>query len=157
MKQFYVGGPESMRGWLVRSIGPGGENTGGGPNNFVQSGDIHLEVNAEWRLPLFAFAGINYESAIFVDMGNVWVLYPDSERPTAQLNVENFKKHNAVNTGIGLRVDFTYFILRLDGGIILRTPYNNNPSGAEKYWVRPFSKAVGNKNMNFNLALGYPF
>ena len=157
VKQFYVGGPESMRGWLVRSIGPGGENTGGGPNNFVQSGDIHLEVNAEWRLPLFAFAGINYESAIFVDMGNVWVLYPDSERPTAQLNVENFKKHNAVNTGIGLRVDFTYFILRLDGGIILRTPYNNNPSGAEKYWVRPFSKAVGNKNMNFNLALGYPF
>ena len=155
VKQFYVGGPESMRGWLARSVGPGGVRAENGANSFVQSGDIHLEFNMEYRMPLFTLSGILYESAIFLDMGNVWLLYPDEERPQSQLTLENFYKHNAVNTGLGLRLDFTYFILRLDMGIRLRNPYSTIRDGQETYWKT--GRQVLKDRPNFNLALGYPF
>ena len=155
VKQFYVGGPESMRGWLARSVGPGGVRAENGANSFVQSGDIHLEFNMEYRMPLFTLSGILYESAIFLDMGNVWLLYPDEERPQSQLTLENFSKHNAVNTGLGLRLDFTYFILRLDMGIRLRNPYSTIRDGQETYWKT--GRQVLKDRPNFNLALGYPF
>ena len=158
VKQFYVGGPESMRGWLIRSIGPGGVIPESEANSFVQSGDIHIEMNLEYRLPLFSLAGINYETAFFLDVGNVWLLYNDTDRPSAQLNWENFKKHNAVNSGIGLRIDFTYFILRLDAGIRLRYPYPTVEGQTTRYWKTPRQVFNFNTNKpNINLALGYPF
>ena len=144
-----------MRGWLARSVGPGGVRAENGANSFVQSGDIHLEFNMEYRMPLFTLSGILYESAIFLDMGNVWLLYPDEERPQSQLTLENFYKHNAVNTGLGLRLDFTYFILRLDMGIRLRNPYSTIRDGQETYWKT--GRQVLKDRPNFNLALGYPF
>lgn len=165
VKQFYVGGPESMRGWLIRSLGPGGVIPESAANSFVQSGDIHAELNLEYRLDMFTLAGIKYEAAVFLDIGNVWVLYSDPERPSAQLNWENFKKHNALNTGLGLRVDFTYFILRLDAGLPLRSPYLIQGIGTDRYWYNPrdyFNHIIGSDDikiakLNFNLALGYPF
>lgn len=157
VKQFYVGGPESMRGWLIRSIGPGGVIPESEANSFVQSGDIHIELNFEYRLPLFSLGGINYETALFFDMGNVWLLYDDSDRPNAQLTWNNFKNYNAVNSGIGLRIDFTYFILRVDAGIRLRNPYPTLEDNQEYFWVKPGEILGANNKANFNLALGYPF
>jgi len=179
VKQFYVGGPNSIRGWVVRELGPGGyiDSLTVGRNErsrnrllFYQTGDLKLEFNAEYRFPIFS----RLNGAIFLDGGNIWSIQQDTSRLGSQFRLtarrfENtevkypvndpFYKQIALSTGFGIRLDLTYFIFRLDGGVKLRSPYPLDTQGdtvqASDYWYG-FRK-WGIRDVNFNLGLGYPF
>lgn len=151
-KQFYLGGPSSMRAWKIRELGPGSstnESTLDPDFNqpYAQVGDFKLEMNAEYRFPLFW----RLNSAIFMDVGNIWSL-GNSDSPNALLT-NHFWKELAVGTGTGLRIDMTFFILRLDWGIKLKLPYQRENGS---YWA--FSK-FGQyfTESNLNLAISMPF
>ena len=156
VKQFFVGGPSSIRAWRIREIGPGGYvaiDTScncpvKGVQPFFQAADFRLEFNGELRFPLFWWV----KGAVFVDGGNIWTLQPDPERPQSQLSW-NFYKDLAIGTGFGLRFDFDYFVFRFDWGLKLRRPYKTDQQG---YWV-DWSGASWRDISNFNLAVGYPF
>ncbi|MBK8492308.1 MAG: BamA/TamA family outer membrane protein [Saprospirales bacterium] len=176
VKQFYVGGPQSVRAWNARAIGPGGyldpltQSSGVNPTLFYQTAEFKLDFNAEYRFPIFTLFGIKYEGALFLDAGNVWTTYPDSTRRFSQLRwtptydefnnklSDNLFKYIAVGTGFGLRLDFAYFILRLDLGMKLRNPYpqiDDLGNVKEVFWRSPFQN--GWSDLNLNLGLGYPF
>ena len=154
VKQFSVGGPQSIRAWQIRQLGPGGnpvvEASGGQP--YFSTGDLKLEFNAEYRFDLFWLL----KSAIFLDMGNVWLL--DSNTADEKFS-RNWYKQIAIGTGLGLRLDLSYVLFRLDMGYKLRNPYPDADSGS--YWYHNSSNPLDldsfKKNWNFNLAIGYPF
>jgi outer membrane protein assembly factor BamA len=152
IKQFYVGGPSSIRAWQIRELGPGGFqdpfNNPDGDLPFYQTGDIKIEGAAEYR---FDIAWI-FEGALFVDAGNVWTVQDDPTRPDAVFS-NNFLKQIAVGTGIGLRMDFTYFRIRLDFGYKLRNPYPIEG----KYWLFDNFKDFSFRQFTTNFAIGYPF
>ncbi|MCB0640677.1 MAG: BamA/TamA family outer membrane protein, partial [Phaeodactylibacter sp.] len=187
VQQFFVGGPQSIRAWSAREIGPGGHRDSltigpdANPTVFYQTGDFKFEVNAEYRFHLFSFFGVKYDGAIFLDAGNVYTLSADSSRALTQLLWtpkyerigdrevkvgDNLFKYLAIGTGFGLRVDFSYFIFRLDIGLKLRNPYPTlalepgtdgaPPRYREIYW-RDLSPFFGADHLNFNIGLGYPF
>lgn len=156
VKQFFVGGPAGLRAWRIREIGPGGyvvidEATGKakalGPP-FYQAADFRFEFNAELRFPLFWWL----KGAVFVDAGNIWTLKPDPERPEAHLAWNSYR-NIALGTGFGLRLDFDYFVFRVDLGLKLRRPYTTPTEG---HWV-DWSGGDFREISNLNIAIGYPF
>ena len=151
VKQYFVGGPYSIRGWSVRELGPGGYeqvNTGTNSQPFFQTGDIKFELGLEYRFDLFWL----FEGALFFDAGNIWTLLEDIDRPGSEFG-NDFYKQIAIATGLGLRFDFTYFILRLDLGYKLKNPYQSVGHG---YWAHPSLKDMLGQ-ANYNIAIGYPF
>lgn len=156
VKQFFVGGPNSLRSFRARAIGPGTfrpETAGSG--NFIPdlTGDIRLELNAEYRAKIVSIL----DWAAFVDAGNIWLQNEDEvNRPGAAFS-SDFMKELAVGGGLGLRFDLTFLILRTDIAIPFRLPYNEpNDRWVFKHinfrdpdWRR--------NNIVFNLAIGYPF
>lgn len=181
VKQFFVGGANSMRAWAPRGLGPGGYvdslslNTDNNLRLF-QTGDFRLELNLEYRFPIASF----FKGAFFADIGNVWTLNPDEndERPGSQFlfkarpNADNsfvhqpFYRQLAVGMGTGLRVDLSYFIFRLDASLPMRYNYPHNGQGIEltrdgsdipesAYW-RKFN-TFGLSDITWQLGLGYPF
>ncbi len=172
-KQFYSGGPNSIRGWRIRELGPGQyvEPTPNPPVNsnsaipFYQTGDIQLEFNAEYRFDIFWF----FEGALFLDAGNIWTFKEDPDRVGSQFrfsqkrdgdgNIVNdvFTKQIAVSSGLGIRGDFTYFIIRFDLGLKMRTPYTD-PNNNDRYWrFNELKNTTFRNGINYNLAIGYPF
>ena len=147
-EQFYIGGANSLRAFTVRSIGPGtyspGENTKYG--YLDQTGDIKLEANAEYRFPIFG----ELYGATFLDAGNVWLMRKDPNRPGGEFTLKNFAKSIALNTGVGVRYDLTFLVIRLDLGIALHVPYETGKSGY--YNIPKFKDGLG-----FHFAIGYPF
>ena len=153
IKQFFNGGTNSLRAFRARSIGPGSfkETT---TNVFLpdQSGDLKLEFSTEYRANIYKFLN----GAIFVDAGNIWLLNDNVDKPNSKFS-RDFLNEIAVGTGVGLRFDFSFLVLRTDLAFPLRKPYL--PDGNR--WV--FSQiAFGNagwrsENLVFNLAIGYPF
>ena len=150
IKQFYSGGPNSIRGWQLRELGPGSfqeqrlDNTA-----FFQSGDIKLEFNLEYRFDLFWY----FEGAVFLDGGNVWTLDDDPSRPGAQFS-SGFLDQVALSSGWGLRLDFDYFIFRFDFGYKLRNPFPNPETGSHFVLTDgDFNTRIG----NVNFAINYPF
>jgi outer membrane protein assembly factor BamA len=145
-KQYYSGGANGVRAWHVRDLGPGSYQ-GAGPSKYPnKTADIKLEANVEYRFKLFWLL----EGALFVDAGNIWSMNPDSERYGADFSWNRFYKEIAVGAGMGIRMDFSYFIFRTDFGFQFRDPAA--PEG--KRWVilhEPIRTPV------FNLAIGYPF
>ena len=144
---FYAGGSNSMRGWAPRTLGPGSSPA---PTNVVyptQLGDMKLEANVELRFPIWGM----FHGATFFDLGNIWYIgrknssYSDS----SVFHFNSFYKQLAFNTGIGLRLDIKFAILRLDWGIQLHNP--NNPEGQR--WIHNFKW----KNTSLNFGVGYPF
>lgn len=119
-KQFYVGGPESIRAWEKRGLGPGGfYDSKQNPNEIAyQKGDIKLEANIEYRFDLPWY----FEGAAFVDAGNVWT-FKDDENLENENFSPSFYNEIAVAGGLGLRLNFNFLLLRLDLGYKLRTPY----------------------------------
>jgi outer membrane protein insertion porin family len=174
VKQFYVGGPNSIRGWAARGLGPGGYDDPLTTSNrnrllFYQTGDIKLEGSAEYRFDMFW----RIRGALFLDVGNVWTLKEDIDRIGSQLLflkkelevdgkivvVDPFYRQFAIGSGMGLRFDFSYFLFRLDMGIRLRNPFPTSPASdmrSERYYWRDLSK-FGLRDINFNFALGLPF
>ncbi|WP_147677817.1 translocation and assembly module lipoprotein TamL [Algibacter pacificus] len=154
IKQFFIGGTSSIRAFQARSIGPGSYNGTATSSAFLpdQSGDLKLELNTELRTKLYHFV----KGAVFVDAGNIWLINKNNEKSRAQFSGD-FLKELAVGTGIGLRFDFNFLILRTDLAFPIRKPYL--PEGNR--WVIDginFGDSTWrNENLIFNLAIGYPF
>lgn len=156
IKQFFIGGTNSLRAFRARSLGPG---TYLDPSlasderlSADQSGDIKFEFNTEYRPKLFSIV----RGALFLDAGNVWLLNNDPQRPGAKFS-KDFMKELAVGTGAGVRIDASILVLRLDLAFPLRKPWL--PEGER--WVFDDidfgNKAWRKDNLVFNLAIGYPF
>ena len=146
-EQFYIGGANSIRAFTVRSLGPGTYNPGRNAKYgyLDQTGDVKFEANVEYRFPLFG----DFYGATFLDAGNVWLLRPDEHRPGAELNLANLKRI-AVGTGLGLRYDLDFLVLRFDVGVGLHAPYDTGKSG----W---YNMPKFGKSLAYHLAIGYPF
>lgn len=146
-EQFYVGGANSIRAFSVRSIGPGNYTATAQRHSYLdQTGDIKFQTNLEYRFRIFD----NLYGATFMDAGNVWALHSDSYRPGAQFKLRNVFKELAVGTGIGLRYDMEFLVLRLDWGVGLHVPYETGKSGF--YNIPKFKDGQA-----IHLAVGYPF
>ena len=152
-KQFYAGGPNSMRAWGLRTLGPGStvKTRADVPFRF---GDFQFETNAEFRFPLARIGGYLVSSCLFTDIGNVWFLKENSDFPDGTLTGENFIKDLAVGLGTGLRFDFEFFRIRLDYAIKVKnpTPEPFNIAGKNKWFYnfKPFGGIV-------QLGINYPF
>ena len=119
-EQFYIGGANSIRAFTIRSIGPGSYRPTDSKYGYLdQTGDIKFEANLEYRFPILG----DLHGATFLDAGNVWLLRYDKSRPGGQLKWGRFLKDLALGTGVGLRYDLTFLIIRLDWGIGLHVPY----------------------------------
>jgi len=152
-KQYFSGGPNSIRAFRIRSIGPGSYIPEEFDDNsyFDQSGDIRLEGNMEYRFPLVPYL----KGALFLDAGNVWLMNENEALPGGKFS-SDWWKEIAVGTGLGLRVDIEFFVIRLDLATPLRKPFL--PEG--KRWGNSFnigSKTWRKENLIFNFAIGYPF
>ncbi len=112
-KQYFAGGPNSMRAWRLRRLGPGSviKDFATNPERF---GDVQLEFNLEYRFPIASFAGVRLEGALFTDVGNIWFLKKEAGLPEEVFNFSRLGKDLAVGVGTGLRIDFTFFLLRVD-------------------------------------------
>ncbi len=160
IKQYFVGGPSSLRAWRPMHVGAGsflndGESFFNPPNDaiFFQRGDLLFEGSLEYRLDLFWLL----EGALFVDAGNVWTIREDINRPGAKINT-NFLSELAIGYGWGLRFDFTYFLIRFDFGLKLKYPSTILSDGSTSLvqpniWTSPRGQNLG----NFNIAVNYPF
>ncbi|MDQ2718543.1 MAG: BamA/TamA family outer membrane protein [Bacteroidota bacterium] len=171
-KQYFGGGPNSMRGWPVRGIGVGGQPLASYDNRLFndRTGDIQLEGNTEYRFnvaPLFSNA-ILFKMAFFADVGNIWNYKntrPDAAYDTTQFKFQNLYKQLGVSSGVGFRFDFNYFLLRFDVGFRFKRPDVLKNDG----WQIPdinFKNLFGNSDankqwryQNFNATIGidYPF
>ena len=147
-EQFYIGGANSLRAFTVRSIGPGTYNPGQHTKYgyLDQTGDIKLEANVEYRFPIFG----ELYGATFLDAGNVWLMRKDENRPGGEFTLKNLAKSIALNTGVGVRYDLTFLVIRLDMGIALHVPYETGKSGY--YNIPKFKDGLG-----LHFAIGYPF
>jgi outer membrane protein assembly factor BamA len=155
IKQFFIGGTNSLRGFRSRSLGPGSyRDPDADSSSFLpdQSGDIKLELNTELRYKINEIL----EGALFVDAGNIWLYNNDPLRPGGKFT-KDFMRDLAVDAGIGLRINLTILILRLDLAMPLRNPWL--PPGQR--WVIDqidfSSRAWRQKNLVLNLGIGYPF
>jgi len=177
VKQFFIGGPNSLRAWRIRELGPGefvdpitvNPPPGGGTVPFFQSGDFSIEMSAEYRFDIVKIFGYTIESAFYVDAGNVWTTGFDPDRLGSQLSWKprinpldpnetigrNFLRQIAIGTGTGLRLDFSYFILRFDAAIQLRNPFPDEVTG--RFWIDRDWRRLEFGDFNYNLAIGYPF
>lgn len=147
-KRYFSGGPNSVRGWSVRSLGPGSyRGSEDGMNYINHSGDIKLDFNIEYRTHLFW----KLNGAAFVDAGNIWNIrnYEGQEEGTFRFN--RFYKQLAVAYGLGIRMDLDYLIIRFDGGMKAVNPMYG---GKDKY---PFLKPNLDRDFAFHFAVGYPF
>jgi outer membrane protein assembly factor BamA len=147
LKQFFIGGNNSIRAFRSRSLGPGTYRPPDADvTNFYadQSGDIKLEMNTEIRQKL---SGI-VEGAVFIDAGNIWLYNDNPLKPGAKFT-KDFLNQLAVGAGVGLRFDLQILLLRIDAAVPLRKPWLT-----QNKWV--FNE-ISFKNTVFNLAIGYPF
>ncbi|MBR4561563.1 MAG: BamA/TamA family outer membrane protein [Bacteroidales bacterium] len=142
-RSFYGGGSNGLRGWLYRTVGPGGSVPT--EEDFEKTGDIQLEVNAEYRFPIYNI----FNGAVFVDAGNVWGFYPNEDMPNAEFRFNSFYKQIALDAGVGLRIDVSFLIIRLDFAYAMRNPF---PDETGNYWR--FGKG---KNLRMQMGIGYPF
>jgi outer membrane protein assembly factor BamA len=147
-KMFYSGGANSLRGWQVRSVGPGSVSADSIDVFPNQVADLRLELNVEYRFPLFW----KFEGALFADAGNIWSLSSLDTREGARFAFNRFYKEFAVNAGLGLRLNFDYFILRFDSGLKIHNP--GLPAGNRM--IMP-DKWFGNNNFSFHFGINYPF
>jgi outer membrane protein assembly factor BamA len=156
VKQFYVGGSNSVRAFVPRGLGPGSYKI---PDSvavksfFDQVGDIKLEANTEYRFPIVSIL----KGALFVDAGNIWLLREDPGRPGGTFSSKTFLDEIAVGTGFGLRLDLSFFILRFDLAFPLRVP--SLPTN-ERWVINKINfgdPSWRKNNLALNIAIGYPY
>ncbi|MEO8412763.1 MAG: BamA/TamA family outer membrane protein [Ginsengibacter sp.] len=168
-KQYFGGGPNSMRAWPVRGIGVGGQALAAYSNGLFndRTGDIQLEGNAEYRFnvaPLFSNA-ILFKMALFADVGNIWNFKntkPDGSADTSQFKFQNLYKQLGVASGVGFRFDFNYFLIRFDVGLRFKRPDNDGWQIPDVTLKHLFGTSMDNREWryeNFNATIGidYPF
>ena len=145
-RMFYCGGANSMRGWVPRTLGPGNRLEVSDTTYPAQVGDLRLEANLEFRFPIWWI----FNGALFVDAGNVWYLRDtEDSNPEEVFHLNSFYKQLGLNTGLGLRIDVTFVVLRIDVGMQLHNP--GRPVGER--WIHDLKW----KNMALNFGVGYPF
>lgn len=150
VKQYFAGGSQDIRAFYARSLGPGSYSP---PDSLQergfldQSGEIKLMANIEYRFP------ITYKTygAFFVDAGNVWLIKEDEARPGGLFKFNRFLEEIAIGSGLGIRVDIDYFVIRLDAAVPIRKPYI---AGGDQ-WI--FNDTGFFKDYILSLAVGYPF
>jgi outer membrane protein assembly factor BamA len=154
-KQFSVGGANSIRAFQLRTIGPGEFQTTSSDNQFIdQTGDIKIETTIEYKFPIIGF----FKGALFLDAGNVWLLdTDDSSKQNGVFSFDTFLNQIAVGTGLGLRFDIDFLVLRLDAAFPLRNIKTDGKFGWVIKDIKPLSGSWHGKNMVFNLGIGYPF
>jgi outer membrane protein insertion porin family len=155
-KQYFAGGPNSMRAWRLRQLGPGStikpfSGSSGIPDRF---GDVKIEMNAEYRFPIAKIWGFWVNGALFTDVGNIWFLKSAAGDPEEVFSFSRLGKDLAVGMGLGFRIDFNFFVVRLDYAYKAKNP---SPSPAEAagqnkwfYNWKPF-------NGQLQLGINYPF
>lgn len=152
-KSFYLGGSNSMRAWNYRSLGPGSYYTVEEVEHDIRTGDIKLEMNLEFRGTIYKF--IKY--GIFVDAGNIWLSHKDEDMPNAEFSFKRFYKEIGFGTGVGLRLDFGFFILRLDAALPIYDP----SQAPDRRWIGVKKTNNGmswlNKPINFTFGIGHAF
>lgn len=149
-RQYFSGGANSVRGWSVRSLGPGSMRitNPNDPTAFaLQIGDVRLDANIEYRTKLFW----KFELAAYIDAGNVWTIRPYADQPQGNFDFSRFYREIAFSYGLGLRLDFDFFLVRFDTGM---KAYNPQEKGSKRW-------AITNPNLSNNFAwhfaVGYPF
>ncbi|MFI5131931.1 MAG: BamA/TamA family outer membrane protein [Chitinophagales bacterium] len=156
-KQYFSGGPNSMRAWALRRLGPGStvkefSGTEGIPDRY---GDIQLEANAEYRYPLGKPLGLKVNAALFTDIGNIWFLKSAPDRPPEEVfEFSRLGEDIAIGAGGGLRVDFNFFVIRLDYSYRIKdpSPALSDAIYQNKWFSYPFFKGA-----QFQLGINYPF
>ncbi len=146
-ERYFSGGANSVRGWAVRTLGPGRYANNGSVDYMNQSGDIRLDLNAELRFKMFW----KIYGALFVDAGNIWTIKDYDEQPGGYFQFSTFYKEIACSYGIGIRADFEYFVIRLDMGVKLYEPSGTTTSArwrTDLTWQNDFA---------LHFAVGYPF
>ena len=147
-KRYFSGGANSVRGWSVRSLGPGSYSGGDKNINFInQSGDIKLDINLEYRAYLFW----KLNGAFFIDAGNIWTIREYEDQPGGAFHFKDFYKQIALSYGIGLRLNLDFFILRLDAGMKAIDPAYK---GRAHY---PITNPDFSKDLSLHFAVGLPF
>ncbi len=162
-KFFFAGGSSGIRAWAPRRLGPGSytpidPETNQVAYTFEQQGEILLQASFEYRKDLIGFT----EYALFIDAGNIWNFYNDASRPGGQFSGD-FYKQIAVGSGLGLRFDFSFLVLRLDIGVKTLDPAR--PFGKrfilnKGFFDAPFDTYKGifrNDIIIYNIGVGYPF
>jgi outer membrane protein insertion porin family len=172
IKQFAVGGSNSLRAFPARSVGPGTYNYRAVNDStfFIdQRGDIRLEGSIEYRFDIYKAV----KGGLFIDAGNIWLIKNDTLRPGGQFDVHKFYKELAVGTGFGLRFDFSFFVLRFDLAFPIRKTYvvgettigegddeQKIPLNEFRWAIKDIdfsSKSWRRNNLVLNIAIGYPF
>ncbi|ALO16655.1 outer membrane protein assembly complex, YaeT protein [Salinivirga cyanobacteriivorans] len=146
IKQYFGGGASGIRAWRSRDLGPGTyRDTSAYPN---QTAGLKLEMNMEYRFHLFWMV----EGALFLDAGNIWAITADDNRDGARFHLDQFYRQLAIGTGVGVRLDFSFFVFRLDGGLKLFDPAIE---GSNK-WVL-HDRKWGRNDYQIHFGIGYPF
>jgi outer membrane protein assembly factor BamA len=145
-QSFFAGGPNSIRAWRARTLGPGSYDPGESNSKYDKIGDILLEGNFEYRFHIIK----SFNGAFFVDGGNIWRIANDPSKPGGQFAVDKFWDEIALGGGVGIRWDLDFFVLRFDFAAPLRDP--KYPSGSRWTFDRqPWRQTV------VNFGIGYPF
>ncbi len=142
-KSYYGGGANGIRAWQARSLGPGSLSDSLTINSLNQIGELKIEANLEYRFDITKV----FEGAAFVDAGNIWILSEDESRPNAEIKADRFWDDIAMGVGIGLRLDFNFFLIRFDLASKLKDPSTSTPTKFDLIWRKP----------TLNLGIGYPF
>ena len=155
VEQFFSGGPNSVRAFPIRGLGPGRQLPPAlDSTNINQAGDIRLELNAEYRFDLVSFL----EGATFVDVGNVWLTQDISgEEPDGVFEFADFYEELAVGVGIGLRLNFDVIILRLDAAVPVRKPWLPLDEAFDFSTLNIADRESRSENLRLHIAIGYPF
>ena len=146
-QSFFSGGPNGIRAWRARTLGPGSYDPSHSTARYDKIGDVQLESNLEYRFHIFK----SFYGAWFVDAGNVWTLNKDPNKPNGNLDASRFYKEIAIGSGFGIRYDFSFFVLRLDAAVRIRDPQyaENNRWTFDKHPIR--------NTTILNFGIGYPF
>lgn len=146
-KRFYSGGANSVRGWGVRTLGPGSYDSNNSLSNFIyQCGDIRFDVNLEYRAKLFWVV----ELGLFLDAGNIWTIKDYEDQPGGVFKFNKFYEQIAAAYGAGIRLDFKYFLVRVDMGMKA-----HNPASGQEHW--PLLHPRFKRDSEFHFSVGYPF
>lgn len=146
-KRFYGGGANGVRGWDVRTLGPGCYDSSSDVSSFInQCGDINLILSLEYRAKLFWF----FEGALFVDAGNIWTIHNYENQPGGMFHFNSFLEQMAMSYGVGLRLNFNYFLIRIDLGMKAHNPAKNG-----ERW--PIVNPKWGRDRSLHFSIGYPF
>jgi outer membrane protein assembly factor BamA len=171
-KQFIGGGPNSMRAWGLRLLGLGSSLVSDTAKDFRDRyGDMQLEGNVEYRFNLAQFSSVKIGSAFFLDMGNIWNIHKNDSVPNSDFDLRRLWQDWAIGVGTGIRLDFSYFLIRVDFGIKIKDPAQyqvNNGWVIKDFTWKNYLYSVKNtgtgdyepaprNNYAFQLGIGLPF